>query len=130
MVFFGFTNINAMEKIPKNDYCELIDKTINLSELQQYYHVKSFPERIPLVIFANQFKGSFSKLKKFNASVMIVNSISNKAIEKSPYIKFNVVGQSTVEATFSYKPEGIKGNIRFVKNNSCWDGGKSKIVEM
>ena len=119
-------------KAPENSYCQIIDKVINLPELQQYFHVNVYPERIPLIVLAEHFISKCSKLNKFGKPIKIVSS--NNEIDPSSieYLKLTKVNISLVNAeiTFSYKPEGVKGKVKLKKEKSQWAVSESQIVEM
>ncbi len=128
----GCSQADTMPKSQENSYCQIIDKVINLPELQQYFHVNVYPERIPLVVLVENFISGCSKLNKFGKPIKIVVSNNEKtpsSIEFLKMIKVNI-SLNNAEITFLYKPEGIKGNVKLKKDKSKWIISESQIVEM
>jgi len=120
-------------KIPLDlGYCSLVEETINLDRLQPYYHVDTFPERIPLVVAVRNKEVNCKNLEKFGKSVKIIyvdDSYNRVNEEYLDVTKLNVNNASAL-VNFHYSPEGIRGEIKFTKIDSRWVIDSSIIVEM
>jgi len=129
---FGCANTDTIGNTLNVDHCEIIEKTINLPELQQYYHVSSFPERVPLIVLFNHPTGGCPELNKFESPVKISSPDKSNEFKNKPHIKINmeIVDSDNIKVFFSYIPEGIKGQLKLQKNNSHWAVSESKIVEI
>ena len=133
--FIGLSSCIQAEtaaKVPENSYCQIIEKIINLPDLQQYFHVNVFPERAPLVILVDQFINSCVELNKFGKPVIIISSNNIEKLPSTVHLKFVNINITPVnaEAVFTYSPEGIKGMVKLKKDKSQWIVFESKIVEM
>jgi len=71
VLLFGCTNTDTIGNTLNVSHCEIIEKTINLPELQQYYHVSFFPERVPLIVLFNHPTEECPGLNKFESPVKI-----------------------------------------------------------
>lgn len=108
---------------------KIIQKAIDLPELQQYYHVSELPNRSPLIIYLNNNLYYNFELFKFGKRVEIIKDID--AIKQKPHIKFNVINvtETIADLDFTYKVEGINVSMKLEKNNTNWIVINSKITE-
>lgn len=127
----GCTQADAIQEKSETSYCQIVEKTINLPELQQYFHIDVFPQRSPLVVVVDQFVSECSELKKFGTPINIISSNETEKGADKGYLKLNVsITEASAAVTFTYQPEGIKGEIELTKAKNLWVVNKSKIVEM
>ncbi|MDX1696470.1 MAG: hypothetical protein R3208_22080 [Ketobacteraceae bacterium] len=115
--------------------CGLVESTINLDKLQQYYHIDSFPERIPLVVTIANQDVDCPDLEKFGMAVKVQYRSAEAAPGDTAYktsldIKAINFENDTAQVYFSYPPEGIRGEIEFKKVSFDWRIQHSVIVEM
>ncbi len=92
----------------------LIQKLVDETYLNSYFHENVFPERIPLVIVSNGlFEGSES-LVKFDREILIHEKKSLVADGK-PYLEITQLELSThsAEIRYIYSPEGVRGSVKF-----------------
>ena len=52
-----------------SDLQKVFQMTLDLPELQEYYHVDSLPERKPLIVLKNEYLNNTPHLVKFNEPV-------------------------------------------------------------
>lgn len=128
--FFMTGCIHAETQVDKStvNLCEILQLTINLPGLQQYYHINEKPQRKPLRLLLSYPQLNCQYLEKFGSQVII-----NKTINKQlPYLQINKIKikQNTAKVEFEYKEEGIKGIADFKMNNKQWSIVSEKIVEM
>jgi len=128
----GCVQASDSDNTMNSSYCNIIEKTINLPELQQYFHIESFPNRTPLVILVKKVRHKCIELKKFNSPVEILDFSHTKKLKSKPYIEIELmnIDSKTADVNFMYKPEGIKGNIKFTNKNGRWNVVEQRIVEM
>ncbi len=129
-IFFIMLSACANAASPKQvsniDICKVIQLTINLPKLQQYYHIAEKPERKPLKLFISDKKISCTSLTKFNEPVILLDSTNNGS-----YMHILNISPTpqTIEVSFTYKAEGIKGLANFKKQGAEWQTVTSSIVE-
>lgn len=104
---------------------EIIQKSIDLPKLQQYFHIDELPNRAPLIILQSELIPSNLELNKFGKKVEI-DTESNEA-----HLVFSKVdiNQITGSIHFSYPVEGIRVEIQFIKNDHEWLIKESVIKE-
>ena len=72
----------------EKDICEIIQTTINLPKLQQYYHVDIIPERKPLKVVTKLGGKNCINITKFSEPVIILES---PPIREKAYLQFNKI---------------------------------------
>lgn len=132
ILVYGCAQANTTVNTLNNSYCKIVEKTINLPILQQYYHINTYPERVPLIVVVDRFVSNCAELKKFDKSIKVMDSIHSKELQNETYIKITIenIDPATIKVTFAYKLEGIKGRIKLIRDNSKWVVSESKIVEI
>lgn len=113
------------ENTPNENLQEIIQKSIDLPKLQQYYHIDVLPERSPLIILKSELIPSTLKLNKFGEPVEIMEE-SSKA-----HLVFSTIDiqQNTGTINFSYPIEGISIQIKFIKTDNEWLINESMLKE-
>ena len=110
------------------DLQKLVQATIDLQDLQPYYHVDSEPSRKPLIILKNDVIAHDLSLSKFGAPVQF---LSRDEAGSKPYIevtKVTVNGSGAV-VEFRYPVEGIYGTVTFTKAGDTWQVESHDLVE-
>ena len=130
MAFLMSSCVNAsLDDMPLDQsYCSLIKETINLDELQQYYHIDVFPERSPLIVVVAEKGFNCIDLVKFDKPVTVTDKRSTPDEVYLEITKIDVT-HSTAFISFRYAPEGIRGEIKFKKIDSRWAISTNTIVE-
>lgn len=113
-------------------HCNLINEAINLDRLQQYYHIDTFPDRIPLIVVIGKKGVNCKDLVKFGKPVKVVGRINTSSQDDEVYLELTKIDVTNNAAlvNFKYAPEGIRGEIKFKKLNSRWTIFDSTIVEL
>lgn len=129
-------NSSAEKTVTDDEICGVVQSVINLDKLQQYYHVETFPERVPLNIAVsmsdNLTVSACSNLKKFGQSVNIISNKDTSEFVEGLGMKLSIsnIKKSSMSVDFNYMPEGIKGKVTLLNVDSNWTIKESKIVEM
>ncbi len=127
----GCVNPDQNDTSNGNDFCQILQLTIDLPELQQYFHVEKIPGRSPLRIAINDSNASCDSLMKFGEKVILFD----KNVTHSPLFPILEISEIniTVNLTtinFKYSPEGVKANAQFKKNEGKWALYNADIVEI
>jgi len=133
VIFFvlsGCVNAEQNESGSSDDFCKILQLTIDLPKLQQFFHVEKIQDRSPLRVAVNDVNVSCT-LTKFDKKVVLFdkNTTYNQSV---PFIEVLEIDISSNLATISivYRVEGIKGTAKLRKNDSKWEVYRSHIVEM
>lgn len=105
--------------------------TIDLPELQQYYHIKELPDRMPLPIIRNQFIKDIKSLNKFGQSIVFITEEEANQKKINHYFKFTKISltKNICYVNFEYPIEGLAGKIEFMKDKGNWIIKNSNIAE-
>lgn len=119
------------QKLPNNELREIIELALNLSELQQYFHIDSNPERLPIKLkeFGEINSTNLSGIKKYGTEILILKNEEIKQKNVSDYINvadWTYVGNS-LRLQLDYLIEGITVNYMFERIDSKW---KIKSTEL
>jgi len=104
--------------------------TLDVEQLQPYFHVETFPERSPLVVVAPALSEQGAKLQKFGRPVVF--KTREEAVESGgPYFEFKEIAVESGRATvrFEYPPEGIRGEIELAQTEASWKVVAARLVE-
>ena len=74
----GCTQADVNQEISETTHCQVVEKTINLPELQQYFHIDVFPERSPLIVVVDHYVSGCLELNKFGKSISIKSGNDDK----------------------------------------------------
>lgn len=120
-----FKEEKLKSNITKLDIRTIIEKIINYSKLQKFYHIDKIPERSPLQVYFNfDMTTDELELQKFNDKVEVIKKTNKLALQ----IKIEIRGKMGI-AKFIYPPEGIRGNFRLRETEGGWKIFKSHIYE-
>ncbi len=127
----GCTHADSTKNLTEITYCELVEQTINLPELQGYFHIDVFPKRSPLTLSVDQYVSACSDLVKFGKPINILSLKEAKKHTSVGYLEFAIarVTSTYAEIEFKYAPEGIIGDLKLELIDSSWVVSESKIVE-
>lgn len=110
---------------------KLLQKTLDIKSLQQYYPVDEVKSRGYLVLMINEQVSKYYDLYKYNKKVLFATEeeISNKKI--NAYLNFKEVEVKNDLATITllYSTQGIKCDAVFKKEGCDWILKDSKVVE-
>lgn len=129
-------NSSAEKTVTDDEICGVVQSIINLDKLQQYYHIETFPERVPLNIAVSMSDdltvSACLNLKKFGHAVNIVSNKDAPDFVEGLGMKLSIDyrQKSSMSVDFNYMPEGIKGKVTLLNVDSNWTIKESKIVEM
>jgi len=130
-ILSGYTYASTSKVPSKNDTCTLIQLTVNLKSLQQYFHIDKYPDRKPLKLVLNNIRVNCSTLVKFEHPIKIIDK-SNANISKTPFFEISniIFSNNNVKIFFEYNIEGIKGSVKYRFNNNTWSYYDLSIIEM
>jgi len=119
------------QKLPINELREVVELALNLPELQQYFHIDSNPERLPLKLkeFGEINSTNLSGIKKYGTEILILKNEEIKQKNVSDYLNiadWTFVGNS-LRLQLNYLIEGITVNYMFERIDSKW---KIKSTEL
>ncbi|WP_158974270.1 hypothetical protein [Cellulophaga sp. L1A9] len=116
--------------IENEDLQKIIQQSIDLPELQQYFHSAELPERAPLIIVSNNKIPTNLELEKFGEKVQILD-VSELKNKEQAHLLFStiVISENTASTIFNYPIEGIHVSIEFAKLNNEWTVVTSKLNE-
>lgn len=106
--------------LSNEDSTEIMQKIIDLPDLEYYYHVEILNTRKPLVILKNNIIQNEYSLKKFNERVIFLTLTEIMAQKKDAYLEFSNfnISHDSVKVSFKYRCEGVGGYAIFMKKNS------------
>lgn len=120
-------------KLPGNELREIVKSILDFPELQQYFHVDTKPERIPIKlkehgeITPENLKG----IKKFETEVQVLNSEELKQKNITDYLGFadwtHVNDKLRIQLT--YPIEGITLNLMLERKKTGWKIVSSELWE-
>lgn len=122
-------NENAMkENTDKNALQTICQMTLDLPELQKYYHPEA-PGRTPVKVIKNSFLKDKISLSKFEKPVEFIEKeeADKKNIPAFEFTSINITDK-TATVEFRYAVEGIKGNAEF-KFDEKWEVVSKNLVE-
>lgn len=108
----------------------ILQKCIDLPQLQEYYHTDIHPERIPLIV-ENNGKVPVVSLSKFGQPVKFLTESELEAGGKDAYlnfVRFEISG-STATIMYKYAVEGVMITVLLKKSNGSWEITESKLTE-
>jgi hypothetical protein len=109
----------------------LLQKMLDDSDLNKYFHVNVFPERAPLIVVTNNFIDEKIVLRKFDQPVVYMEKKRADDIG-AVYLEISSLEVSNDKTVikFRYQAEGIKGFVAFKEDNSDWILIDQEIIEM
>lgn len=127
----GCVNAEQNDTLSRDDFCKILQLTIDLPKLQQFFHVEEIPNRSPLRIAISDINTNCVSLTKFGKKVIFFN----KNTTNNPLFPFLEISEMNITANLAtisieYSPEGVKGTAKLKKNDGKWELYKSHIVEM
>jgi len=126
-----YTETDTKDKKSVNsDIQQILQKSINLPQLQQYYHIDTNPNRSPLVILTNDKFPKDLSIEKFEKKVLILSEDEIKKQNKV-YLEFSKIEieENTALIEISYAIEGIACKIQFIKKYQEWSVKNATIIE-
>ena len=128
-VTFGQEN----QKLPNNELREIIELALNLPELQQYFHIDSNPERLPIKLkeFGQINSTNLNGIKKFGTEILILKSAEIKQKKVADYLNvadWTYVGNH-LRLQLNYLIEGITVNYMFERVDSKWNIKSTELWE-
>jgi len=116
--------------LPSKDMQTLLQMTLDLKAMEQYYHIDKLPERAPLIVIRNHYINADLKLKKFGTEVVFKKKkdISDRKQAYLEITKIDILENSAV-LQYVYPVEGIAGTVNFKKIGQTWQVENVKIVE-
>ena len=117
-----------------SDICAILQLTIDLPNLQQYFHVTESPNRKPLRMVINDtIDTECISLKKFSEPVVFKDKQS-AITSRLPYLEAKQIEftqhNNSAKVIFTYDIEGINGTVRLKKKGGVWVLHDSRIVEV
>ena len=127
ILIIGISNLTfgqETQKLPNNELREIIELALNLPELQQYFHIDTNPERLPLKLkeFGEINSTNLSGVKKFGTEILILKKEELKQKNITDYLNvgdWTYVG-NTLRLQLEYQIEGITANFMFERIDSKW----------
>ncbi|MFV0483851.1 MAG: hypothetical protein ACK5MG_07150 [Bacteroidales bacterium] len=110
---------------------KLLQKTLDIENLQQYYPVDEVKNRGYLVLMINEQVSKYYDLYKYNKKVLFATEDEIRDKKISAYLTFKKVDIKNDLATITllYSTQGIKCDAVFKKEGCDWILKDSKIVE-
>jgi len=107
----------------------IVQLSLNAKDLNSYFHIDVFPDRVPLIVVKNKYVVGL-KLRKFKHDVVFMDRKTIK-VGKKPYLELTnfKIEKNTASVDILYPPEGIYAQLKFVKFRYEWTLVDSKIVE-
>jgi hypothetical protein len=134
ILVIGISNLTfgqKIQKLPNNELRVIIELALNLPELQQYFHIDSNPERLPIKFkeFGDINATNLRGIKKFGTEVLILKNEELKQKNISDYLNvgdWTYVG-NTLRLQLEYPIERINANYVFERVDTKW---KIKSTEL
>lgn len=128
-LFLGLTVLTFGQT--NEDKQTIIQMSIDLDELQQYYHVDSEEGRKPLIIYYDGIIPSTLELTKFGESVHFMNKEELFFYNKKAYLDFDEfkVTPTRADIEFRYTIEGLTITLTFEKVDGAWEIKTRKLTE-
>lgn len=136
LLIIGISNLTfgqKTQKLSNDEVRAIIEIAINLPELQQYFHVDTNPERLPIKIkeYGQINSTNLSGIKKFGTEILVLKNEEIKQKEISDYL--NVADWTYVDnrlrLQLNYLIEGITVNYMFERIDSKWKVKKTELWE-
>ena len=119
------------DKISVRIINNIIQQSLDYPELQQYYHIDEFPDRLPLKIAMTGLINPYTtqRIEKFGSQIHLIRI--NPSEPKDNYLEFSNwnIDEHNLEFRLLYKPEGIIADYLFEKVNDNWNIKKVLINE-
>ena len=121
------------KKLPNNELREVIELALNLPELQQYFHIDTNLERLPIKLkeFGEINSTNLSGIKKYGTEILILKNEEIKQKNVSDYLNiadWTYVGDS-LRLQMNYLIEGITVNYMFERIDSKWQIKSTELWE-
>jgi len=109
----------------------VIQMSIDLDELQNYYHDNEEEDRKPLFICDNGIVPSTLELSKFGEPVHFMPKKDLFFTNKQAFLDFEKfqISETSAAVDFQYKVEGIAIELTFEKTNGSWIIDTKKLTE-
>jgi len=109
----------------------LLQKMLDDSDLNKYFHVNVFPERAPLIVLTNNYIDEKIVLRKFDQPVVYMEKKRADDVG-AVYLEISSleVNNDKTVIKFRYRAEGIKGFVVFEEDNNDWILIDQEIIEM
>ncbi|BDD01375.1 hypothetical protein [Persicobacter psychrovividus] len=121
------------EKVSEAEIKEIIELAIELSELQQYFHIDIDSTRVPLIIkeFGTVNSKNLNGLQKFGQQVQVMDELTIKEKKINAYLNIGdwTYGGDNLRLQMDYPVEGITINMRLNRINGHWKIVDSLIIE-
>ncbi len=134
ILIIGISNLTfgqKIQKLPNNELREIIELTLNLPELQQYFHIESHPERLPIKIkeFGDINETNLNGIEKFGIGILVFKNeeIKRKKIPDYLNVADWTLSDNHLRVQLNYLIEGITINYMFERTDSKW---KIKSTEL
>ena len=103
--------------------------TIDLPDLERYYHVTEIAGRRPLIIVRNRLSESEPRLQKFGEPVQFVSARS--LAPETPFLEFTRldIAGDTARVEFGYPVEGVRGFVTLVRHAGSWEIVANELME-
>lgn len=111
-----------------NEMEGVLSQLIKSQQLKIYWHIDSFPERVPLVVvLPDDFDKSNIKAEIFGQPVLFSTSHNKKDI--SLIVREIKKDKDKMVLKFLYPPEGIRGEASYKKSEGKWSLKDIKVYE-
>ena len=131
--FSSIVNGQERERVPHSEIKEIISLTIELPELQQYFHIDTDSTRIPLVIkeFGSVNSENLIGLQKFGRQVQVLDNLTIKQNNVKAYLNIGdwTYGGNNLRLQMEYPIEGLLINYGLQRVNGKWTIKDSVIFE-
>jgi hypothetical protein len=129
LLFVGLTNLMFGQTL--EDKQTVIQMSIDLDELQQYYHSDKIEERKPLIIFNNGTVPANLRLTKFGDEVMFMLEKELFFYNKQAFLDFDKceIEPTQADIIFRYDIEGLTVKLTFEKIDNNWTIKTKKLKE-
>ncbi len=119
------------KNLPNNELREVVKLVLNLPELEQYFHLDTNPERLPVKLkeFGEINSTNLSGIKKYGTEILILKNDEIEQKNIADYLNiadWTYVGNS-LRLQINYSIEGITVNYMFERIDSKW---KIKSTEL
>ena len=109
----------------------LIQMTIDLDELQPYFHVDEVEGRSPLIIFNDGMVPPTLELTKFGEAVQFMTTAELFFYNKTAFLDFERfdITPSQADIELKYSVEGLTITLSFEKKEGTWRVRSKQLVE-
>ncbi len=110
-----------------NKLQHLLQRLVDNKQLDGYWHVDVFPERIPLrIVLPKKHLNKTLKLSKFSHDVILIENSDEQQNFIIEEVNFD---KKDAYIKFSYPPEGIKGKVQYIKESNAWIETNFTLIE-